>query len=359
MPEYKRDAHVTELRDHKGPVLAMSAAGPYLFTGGADKRLLLYRVPVLLHFTPDKAEGKVPPSPSRSFGPSGIAHDGPVLCLAARLDFVVSGSTDGVLKVWKVESAPGSLSHRTVKGHSGPLWCVCFAGERLIATGSADATACLWETDMAKTARPKVVLRGHSGGVTAIADVPGAGQVVTGSEDGTVRIWTFDGMCPSVLEGHACPILALRCWRSTVMQPESAQRKDGPRPLHDLIFAGDMDGLIRVWDRPSAAEVACADTHTDAVKGLAMSLTPDRSLASVSMDGVLCLWRPGDMVLEREVLPPESSPTSPKGGGEEQEEEDDHAESHLPALTSAVLWSNIVVTSGWDGVVRCYVWNEE
>ena len=43
----------------------------------------------------------------------------------------------------------------------------------------------------------------------------------------------------------------------------------------------------------------------------------------------------------------------------DQEEEDDHAESHLPALTSAVLWSNIVVTSGWDGVVRCYVWNEE
>lgn len=121
----------------------------------------------------------MPPHPSRSFGVGGIAHDGPVLCLAAERDLVVSGSTDGVLKVWKVESAPGSSAHRVVKGHAGPLWCVCFVDGKYIATGSADNTACFWEVDMAKQAKPYMVFRGHSGGVTAICSVPDVEQVVS------------------------------------------------------------------------------------------------------------------------------------------------------------------------------------
>ncbi|KAJ1490659.1 WD40-repeat-containing domain protein [Baffinella frigidus] len=240
-PQYTRTPHVIELRDHTGPVLAMCTAGPYLFTGGADKCIQLYRIPIFLNYTPEKAKDKVPPHPSRSFGVGGIAHDGPVLCLAAERDLVVSGSTDGVLKVWKVESAPGSSAHRVVKGHAGPLWCVCFVDGKYIATGSADNTACFWEVDMAKQAKPYMVFRGHSGGVTAICSVPDVEQVVsllrmaappascllllvyqvvTGSEDGTIRIWTYDGMCPSVLEGHASPIFSIRCWRSGARHPE-------------------------------------------------------------------------------------------------------------------------------------------
>lgn len=35
------------------------AAGPYLFTGGADKCIQLYRIPIFLNYTPEKAKDKV------------------------------------------------------------------------------------------------------------------------------------------------------------------------------------------------------------------------------------------------------------------------------------------------------------
>lgn len=105
--------------------------------------------------------------------------------------------------------------------------------------------------------------------------------------------------------------------------------------------------------------------HTDAVKALVLSLTPDRSLASVSMDGNLCLWRPESMIeCERIVTPPPRPPQHPVEGDEGAQtltllEEDEEEDRELPPLTAAILWGNVLVTSSWDGVVRSYVYSEE
>ena len=60
-----------------------------------------------------------------------------------------------------------------------------------------------------------------------------------------------------------------------------------------------------------------------------------------------------------EALPPPKS--AEEGEGDETGAEDEHEEGdrELPPLTAAVLWGNVLVTSSWDGVVRCYVYSEE
>lgn len=73
-----------------------------MFTGGADKTLLMFRVPLLVHYTPAKGASKTAPRPSRSFGQSGMAHSGPVLCVAAEKEYLISGGVDGLVKMWKV-----------------------------------------------------------------------------------------------------------------------------------------------------------------------------------------------------------------------------------------------------------------
>ena len=72
LPFYTTSPSVVELRDHAGPILCMCKIGPYLFTGGADHRLLQYRIASLQIYTPEKwaQHRRPPPPPSRS----GKAH---------------------------------------------------------------------------------------------------------------------------------------------------------------------------------------------------------------------------------------------------------------------------------------------
>ena len=113
-PYYRTDHKVTLLANHAGPVLCMVIGGPYLFSGGADGKLLMYRIPLFLTFTPERErEFKQPPAPSRYFGQPktknglNIAHDGPILSVAAGKDFVLSAGVDGEIRLWRMESAPG------------------------------------------------------------------------------------------------------------------------------------------------------------------------------------------------------------------------------------------------------------
>ena len=71
MPTYSSAPNIVELRDHAGPILCMCKIGPYIFTGGADRRLLQYRIASLQIYTPEKwaLHRRPPPAPSRSGAP--------------------------------------------------------------------------------------------------------------------------------------------------------------------------------------------------------------------------------------------------------------------------------------------------
>ncbi|XP_028428459.1 autophagy-related protein 16-2, partial [Perca flavescens] len=100
-------------------------------------------------------------------------------------DLLATGGTDRLVKLWAVRA--GSLSLRaTLEGSSGGITCIEFdpAGFRILAA-SYDKSALLWRLD---DSAPKLTLTGHSRKVTA-ARFSSVHQVVTGSADGTVRLW--------------------------------------------------------------------------------------------------------------------------------------------------------------------------
>ena len=69
MPFYAAPPHVVELRDHAGPILCICKVGPYLFTGGADRRILQYRIASLQIFSSIslQAIGFMPPASVGAF----------------------------------------------------------------------------------------------------------------------------------------------------------------------------------------------------------------------------------------------------------------------------------------------------
>src|SRR5215813_13752209 len=76
------------------------------------------------------------------------------------------------------------------------------------------------------------VLKGHTNRVLCVAIIPDGQRAVSGSLDGTVRVWDLAaGRCLAILRGHTNDIYGV------------AVTADGQRAV-----SGSLDGTVRVWD---------------------------------------------------------------------------------------------------------------
>ena len=166
--------------------------------------------------------------------------------------------------------APLPVSQRLV-GHMGGVWACAFApdGTRML-SGSEDGTLRLW--DVASGAA-LLTLTGHEGDVWACAFAPDGTQLLSGGEDGTLRLWdAASGAALLTLTGHAG-------WaRACAFAP------DGTR-----LLSGGNDETLRLWDAASGAALLTLTNHAGGV--LACAFAPDGTqLLSGNLDGTLRLW---------------------------------------------------------------------
>lgn len=130
---------------------------------------------------------------------------------------------------------------------------------------------------------PTLVLTGHMGEVTGVA-VSKDKQVVSASEDGTVRVW--DKNLASLSE-------RLVLERLPAVRAVACTSKDAP---DNLCLIGGADGIARVFDldpaakgNPSVRDLLDANGHKEAINGVAFS--PDgRWAATGGDDRAICLW---------------------------------------------------------------------
>ena len=117
-----------------------------------------------------------------------------------------------------------------------------------------------------------MVLRGHRSRVQACGFSPDGARVVSGSADGTVRLWAVrTGACLATQEAGA-------------RVQDCAWSWDGRR-----IAAGSWDGAVRIWDAWGRACLRILRGPGGPV--LSCSWSPDDArLVSVGYDGAVCLW---------------------------------------------------------------------
>ncbi|MBK9248514.1 MAG: hypothetical protein IPM69_10465 [Ignavibacteria bacterium] len=153
---------------------------------------------------------------------------------------------------------------------------------------------------LSDVADDKTVLAGHGGEVRSVAVSPDGQWYLSGSNDGTVRMWAAN------TRNASSNFQVLKYSKSSRKISKSTTSTEG-RAITNSIFdkavrcvafsqdgkyaaAGFFDGSVRVWNLDNlSSEPLIFSEHTDIVSEI--TFLPDgKTLASVSTDGSLRLW---------------------------------------------------------------------
>ncbi|KAG2097558.1 WD40-repeat-containing domain protein [Suillus discolor] len=189
------------------------------------------------------------------------------IALSPNGTIVASGSSDGTVRLWFVET--GKVIDKWT-GHTGYVKSVCWSpdGERVV-SGSRDGTAKIWDVESGETVLGPIKT-GHKW-VYVVAYSPDSTKIATGGllENG-IKIW--DATTAELLHAvtHSQSVGSL-LWTSD----------------SDKLISGSSDDSIRVFDTATWQELAILE-HQDVVYITLFS--NNRLLVSGSNDGSVLLW---------------------------------------------------------------------
>jgi hypothetical protein len=186
--------------------------------------------------------------------------------------YIVSGSGDGSIKVWRMSD--GSLVRSlsvTLSGQNVAPSVVVSSDGQYIASRFRDGTIKVWSMSDGSLVRS---LSGHYGhyGESSVALSPDGQNIFSGSGDCTIKVWSMsDGSLVRSLSGHTAPVISV------------VVSSDG-----QYIVSGSYDYSVKVWSVSDGSLVRSLSGHTGSVSSVAV--TP-KYIVSGSWDSSIKIWR--------------------------------------------------------------------
>jgi WD40 repeat protein/transcriptional regulator with XRE-family HTH domain len=181
-------------------------------------------------------------------------------------------SRRGEVRVWRVEREEGKRLHRAWQAHSDTAFAFALSpDEHTLASGSVDGSVKLWDIESGA-----LLWSGwHPQGTMRLAFSPDGRLLASGGSDATVRFWEASLGTPVEDIPHPGPIFSL-AW-----SPDGRGLASGDFAGTIRLWQRQPTGRTRLWQTLSG--------HTTLVRGLAFA--PDGSrLASASWDNTVKLW---------------------------------------------------------------------
>jgi WD40 repeat protein/serine/threonine protein kinase len=170
-----------------------------------------------------------------------------------------------------VSDAEASGEIRRLEGHTGNISSVAFSPDGTqILSGSQDNTLRLWDICTSSCVRR---FEGHTSWVLSVAFARDGSLVLSGSWDNGLRLWdTATGLCLRSFEGHTGSVTSV-----------------GFSPDGKRVVSGSSDGSLRVWDGAIGQCLCILEGHCGPISSVALS--PDGTLAAcASSNKRILLW---------------------------------------------------------------------
>ncbi|KAG2349975.1 hypothetical protein BDR05DRAFT_955819 [Suillus weaverae] len=176
---------------------------------------------------------------------------------------------------------------RTMQGHTESVQVSAFFKDgRRVVTGSMDGTLRIWDVQNGTLVGGP--FEGHRDGVQAVAISPDERRIASGGRDNTVIIWDVDSESKQMTIKSS--LMKHRSWvLSVCFSP------DGKR-----VASGSEDKTVVVWDTETGAVLETLKGHRNSVFSVAFS--PDGlKLASGSADRTIRIWGANNSEILREI----------------------------------------------------------
>lgn len=151
-----------------------------------------------------------------------VGHSDGVTCLQFNGKYLMTGSYDSSIKIWKVSTGE---CIRTLTGHTKGVRALVFDSQKLITAG-LDSTIKVWNYH---TGQCISTYRGHDDAVVSVDFCNRT--IVSGSADHTVKVWHVDSRTCYTLRGHTD-------WVNSVKIHSQS----------NTVFSASDDTTIRMWD---------------------------------------------------------------------------------------------------------------
>ena len=160
---------------------AFSPSYDYVASGGLDNTVSIYKI------SNTEAPDNTGRFKNRTIWRELEKHDGYLSCARFINDnSIISASGDSTCILWDVESRTAT---RTFMDHTGDVMYIALnnLNNKLFVSGSVDATAKVW--DRSASERCIANFPGHQSDINTVEWFPDGQAIVTGSDDGTVRLF--------------------------------------------------------------------------------------------------------------------------------------------------------------------------
>lgn len=206
-------------------------------------------------------------------------HRGSVTCLCLTSDdkFLFSGSKDGGVVKWSLETNKrvGSVPYtreqesELFNGHSKVILSMALSSDdQFLVVGDETKDIQIWNP---KDLKHMKTLKGHQNSVTGVVFKKNSHILYSCSKDRSVRVWSLDEMAfVETLFGHQSPIMSI-----DAMSRERA------------LTAGGMDNTIRLWKIPEESQLIF-NGHSGSID--TVCFINEEHFVSGGDDGQICVW---------------------------------------------------------------------